>query len=110
MLDSYYFYSYNKTVINQNRQSLYPLRRDFVIFGEFAHRLVIAKREGGEELNRPLVYALLLFAVVGTVIQWAWIWHFINRVISMERDLAVLSEQVSADHAKDAEADTTPEI
>lgn len=61
-------------------------------------------------MSQPIIYALLLFAVVGTAIQWAWIWHFINRIISMERDLAELSEKVSANHTKDAGEDTAPEI
>lgn len=61
-------------------------------------------------MNRPIVYALLLFAVVGTAIQWMWIWHFINRIISIERGLAELSEKIPADHTEDAGADTSPEI
>lgn len=65
-------------------------------------------------MNKPVLYGLLMFAVAGTALQWWWIWHFIKRISEVEekylRELAKLSEQISADHAKHACHDTTPKV
>lgn len=61
-------------------------------------------------MNQSIICALLLFAVAGTIIQWAWIWHLIKRTIAVEQALAILTQKIPADHAKDTGADSAPEI
>lgn len=65
-------------------------------------------------MNKPVLYGLLMFAVAGTALQWFWVWHFIKRISEIEekflRELAILSEQIPADHAKHACHDTAPKV
>lgn len=65
-------------------------------------------------MNDPILCGLLMFAVAGTILQWCWIWHFIKRISEVEekylRELAKLSEQIPADHAKDACHDAAPKV
>lgn len=65
-------------------------------------------------MNDPILCGLLMFAVVGTILQWCWIWHFIKRISEVEekylRELTKLSEQIPADHAKHACHDAAPKV
>lgn len=38
-------------------------------------------------VSNSVLYALVLFAVAGTVAQWFNIWHILNRLDKLERDM-----------------------
>lgn len=63
-------------------------------------------------MSNSVLYALALFAVAGTVMQWVNIWHILNRLDALERGRwsAELPQQIPAEHAQDAANDSGPEI
>ena len=65
-------------------------------------------------MSNSIIYALLLFAVSGTVMQWINIAFLNGRINDLERSrlslLAELSEKVSAKHTEDAGNNTSPEV
>ena len=60
------------------------------------------------------MYALLLFAVSGTVMQWINIAYLNGRINDLERSrlslLAELSEKISTKHTENTDNDTSPEV
>jgi hypothetical protein len=63
-------------------------------------------------MSNSVLYALVMFAVAGTVAQWFNIWHILNRLDKLEREhrSAELPQQIPAGHAQDAANDPGPEI
>lgn len=65
-------------------------------------------------MSYAVLCGLTAFAVVGTVIQWVWIWVLIKKVFSVEErlycELAKLSQQIPTNHAKNAGYNATPKI
>lgn len=63
-------------------------------------------------MSNSVLYALVMFAVAGTVMQWASIWHILNRLDALGRECrsAELPQQIPAKHAQDAANDSGPEI
>lgn len=65
-------------------------------------------------MSNSILYALLLFAVSGTVMQWINIAFLNGRINDLERSrlslLAELSEKVSAKHTEDTGNNTSPEV
>lgn len=65
-------------------------------------------------MSSSLLYALLLFAVSGTVMQWINIAYLNGRINDLERSrlslLAELSEKISAKHTENTDNNTSPEV
>lgn len=65
-------------------------------------------------MSNSLLYALLLFAVSGTAMQWINIAYLNGRINDLERSrlslLAELSEKISTKHTENTDNDTSPEV
>lgn len=65
-------------------------------------------------MSNSLLYALLLFAVSGTAMQWINIAYLNGRINDLERSrlslLAELSEKISTKHTENTDNDTIPEV
>lgn len=65
-------------------------------------------------MSYAVLCGLIAFAFVGTVIQWVWIWVLIKKLSFLEErlysELAKLSQQIPANHAKNAGYDAAPKV
>ena len=65
-------------------------------------------------MSNSLLYALLLLAVSGTVMQWINIAYLNGRINDLERSrlslLAELSEKIPTKHTENTDNDTNPEV
>ena len=65
-------------------------------------------------MSNSLLYALLLFSVSGTVMQWINIAYLNGRINDLERSrlslLAELSEKISTNPTENTDNDTSPEV
>lgn len=65
-------------------------------------------------MSYAVLCGLTAFSVVGTVIQWVWIWVLIKKVFSVEErlycELAKFAQQIPADRAKNAVYDDDPKV
>lgn len=65
-------------------------------------------------MSYAILCGLVAFAFVCTVIQWVWIWWLIKKLSSVEemlyREIAKLSKQIPANHAKNAGYNTAPKV
>lgn len=65
-------------------------------------------------MSYAVLCGLIVFAFVGTVIQWVWIWVLIKKLSFLEErlysELAKFAQQIPANHAKNAGYDATPKV